>query len=309
LPQPFPFSVLRSFKLLFLVSCISGCGYFDTEEVMVPAYIYVPSLAMEVNPDGSEGDSAQLFLDAWISSGGVLLGTIGMPALIPVQKSGPTTIDIEAGVARSGQYDTRVKYPFIQGYTTIVDLQPGELDTITPMFSYLPSAEFLFIQDWDSKNGRFISHPNNPDSSDTVIAASDGRALIPGKNSGKLVMKSSSSAYAMITRFDANPAYTLKGFNSPVYLELDYNTNLPLDVYLYYPDQNVPGFYKATGGIELKPTNQGVNNGWNRIYIDFTLETAGLPVQTTYQVYIGVRNDSHITPDVWFDNIKFVRFK
>ena len=290
---------------LLLLAAISACSLLETDLAPAPAYVYVPSVTfytdtIDKSDKNYEGANTSRIKDAWLyNSGGLLGAAIGLPALVPVQVNGADSIDlrVEAGVLRSGQDDQRIPYPLMQPYTRRIRLIPGRVDTIYPDFTYYRTRQFAFIEDFDRPGFRFAINPHYRYPGDTVMAVNDARALAPG-NSGMFAISRNNTRFQILT----TDQYVLPGMNLPVFLELDYHTNLPLEVGYYYDDPKL-GPSAADSVISLYP-----NSSWNKVYVSLNEEIA--PHQqagsTAFKFYIGVYNPDSIEPAVFIDNIKLV---
>jgi hypothetical protein len=225
---------------------------------------------------------------------------VGLPSLLPVQKQGSTKITVDAGVIISGQDNQRTPYPLVQSYIEIRDLKPGVIDTIVPVFKYLPNISAKFIEDYDRIGRSFKIYETFYVPGDTIRPVNDDHTLRPGNFSGKVELAPSNQKMLLIT----NDEYELPGGGSPVYLEIDYNSNLPLDIGYYYQDP-------LTGA---NPQPQSVvqtyaSNGWKKLYINLTNETAPRRDGTKYKIYIGIFNENNIAPSIYIDNIKLLCLK
>lgn len=290
-------------SLFFILA--GSCGIVNEDEVMVPGYICVDSFTYVTNSDNSQGANSHAFNDMWISSGGIVLGALGTPALLPVQKSGPTEIRIDAGISNTGQDNSRLAYPFVASYDNIIDLKPGVIDTIRPVFKYLAGTGFKFIEDFDRLTRAFEFNSKVAGlyvEGDTVVPvdkATDKNAWRSDGFSGKIVMPSTQSRAQLITK----ELYELAGAGAPAFIEIDYKTNVPLDI----------GYYFFEPGGSTSANNSVVyaypNEKWKKLYVDLTNEVSARKVGTKYYIYIGIDNMDLITPEVYIDNIKLVYFK
>ncbi len=288
---------LNYILILFFCFTISACSMIGEEAVMVPSYVCVPSYSFQTDSN-TQGYNSEGFNDMWISNEGILLGTIGLPSLIPVQSVGPTEIRIDAGISVTGQTGVRTAYPFMATHTEVRNLQAGVIDTFVPVFRYLPGTDFKFIEDYDRATRAFKVNPSYYLPGDTVIPVNDGRAWRIGNNSGKIEIASGHQQLQLISG-----EYELVGQGSPVYLEIDYKSNLNLDIG-YYFDNAIDGTSGALSVIQTYPTEK-----WKKLYIDLTNEVATRRAGSKFIIYIAIVNVQNIVPDIYIDNVKLVGFK
>ncbi|MES2780911.1 MAG: hypothetical protein V4651_13550 [Bacteroidota bacterium] len=293
----------KPITFLGILSVLASCGMVGEDAATVPAYICVPSYTFitdtsSFNQGIYQGANSEKFLDMWISDAGLLLGNVGLPSLIPIQKTGAAQIWVEAGITITGQDEKRQSYPLVSQHIETRNLKPGVIDTLYPVFKYLPNIEFKFIEDYD-RPGSFLNiNPSYKAAGDTVRKINDQNAWRAGKYSGKIEIDPSHQILQLISS-----EYELPRSGSPVYLEIDYKSNLPLDIGYYYQDPSL-GASTANSVVQTFP-----NSEWKKLYINLTDEVATRKVGTLYIIYIGVYNSDNIVPDVYIDNVKLVCLK
>jgi hypothetical protein len=275
------------------VSLFSQCKIFDNE-VIVPSYVYMPSYKFETALDGSQGDSTSKIVDAWVYDNGSIVGSFGIPALIPIQKKGPVEIGVDAGILKTGQDYERMPNPLLTRAYFNIDAQHGKIDTIVPVFKYVPRVKFKFIEDFDRVGLRFTKFFSMP--GDTIVYINSGdSAKTQGKNSGMILLTDSTDYFRLIT----NDPYVLAGRNLPSMLELDYNSDVVLYIGMF---ANLPSGVKQIPLFNAFPTN-----GWNKVYINLSDEVAANPNNTEYKIYIDVyRTKGTPRPRIIIDNVKLI---
>lgn len=272
-----------------------SCSILGEEAVKVPAYICIPSYTFK--PDTTnQGSVSEGFNDMWISRNGTLLGGIGLPSLIPIQSEGETAISIDAGINVTGQNEVRVPYPLTATFTKQVVLEPGQIDTIYPEFKYVSNARFYFIDDYDRLSRTFKFNTLYSQAGDTLRPVNDGNAWLPGRYSVKVDVPATREIVQLVTE-----AFQVRGAGAPVFLEIDYQSNLNLDIGYYYrePGGSVSNVMSV---VQTFPTN-GI---WKKMYIDFSDEFSTRLAGTEYIFYIGFINIEKVVPDVYLDNIKLI---
>jgi hypothetical protein len=225
-------SVQKILFVVFLCLSLASCGIVNEDEVMVPAYICVPSFTFVTDTSNVQGANSQAFNDMWISDAGIVLGAIGTPALLPIQRSGPTEIRVDAGISNTGQDNSRLAYPFVASYVQVRDLRPGMIDTIKPVFKYLEGTGFKFIEDFDRITRTFEINPSYKEAGDTILAVNDKNSWRTNTYSGKLDFPATQNIFQIITA----EQYVLTGGGAPAFIEIDYKSNLPLQVGYYYKE-------------------------------------------------------------------------
>lgn len=289
----------NSFVFISSLLLLGSCSMVGEDAVTVPAYIYIPGYTFTTD-SLNEGSNYNKFTDMWISDDGKLVGAIGLPSLLPIQKQGLTKVRVDAGIILTGQDNQRAPYPFIQSYVETRDLKPGVIDTVIPKFEYLPNIDAKFIEDYDRVGRAFKIYEGYYAPGDTIIPDNGDKALRPGSFSGRIELAPSHQTMLLIT----NVEYELTSGGPPVYLEIDYNSNLPLDIGYYHRDP------KTTEGAKLESVIQTFpSTGWKKLYINLTNEVAPRASDTKYMIYIGIFNQDNIVPSIYIDNVKLLCLK
>lgn len=286
---------LLFYSLCAIALTCSQCKVFDNE-VVVPGYVYIPSVKFETPGDNSKGDSTSKITDVWIYNNGSLEGTIGLPALIPINKNGRTEIGIDAGILRSGQNNERIPYALATREYFQVDLAPNKVDTLRPVFKYSGACDFKMVEDFDKIGFRFDYTLKL--AGDTVLPITGDSALNPKKKSGLVMIGTQTDVFSITT----SEFYPLTGFGTPVFLEMDYNTDAILYIGLIVRDGR-------TGDITTTPVyNAFATNGWNKVYIDLAQEVSARPQGSTFKIYINVKKGVGTpSPKIILDNIKLIQ--
>ncbi|MGH1336652.1 MAG: hypothetical protein ACRBFS_11035 [Aureispira sp.] len=276
----------------------SAC--FKDEAPGEPAYIRVESIQLAVDTNGSEGAATSAITDAWISVDGQQLGASTFPATFPVildENLSTNSIRVQAGIKKNGITTTRVAYPFYEAIIATEDLKPGDVLTINPTVNYDARAVIEVVDDFENPNQPIftVDLDNNPNTE--IVSQSDD--VRTGNYSGRITIDAnnlectvaSSSRYSNLTGISA----------TPVYIEMDYKTNVPIQIGLmaHYPT-STDAIYK--GGVR---DSKGV---WRKIYFEFTTEAFGSNAPEYSVLLRAIRTPSVDVPEVLIDNIKLVHF-
>jgi hypothetical protein len=290
---------MKKYHLIFILGIVSltlsQCKVFDND-VIVPGYVYVPEYKFVTPGDNSQGDSSSKIVDVWIYNQGSLEGAIGFPALIPIAKNGPTEIGLDAGVLRTGQNNERIPYPLLTREYFTVDLKPNQVDTLRPVFKYNSSCVFKMVEDFDRAGFRFDYNLKLP--GDTVLPISGDSAINKNKKSGLIRISAATDIFSLTT----TEFYSLAGFGTPCFLELDYNTDAILFIGLIVKNG-------SSGDITTVPVyNAFPTDGWKKAYIDLTQEVSAKPQGSTFKIYINVNKGAGTpSPKIILDNIKLIQ--
>ncbi len=300
------------FKIIILVFSVTtiftSCSFLETTPVKIPAYIYVPKIGFSTLNNGqiTQGDSSSKFIDVWIYDNGNLLGNIGLPAIIPDQKNGLSEIEFDAGIMKSGQDEDRIPYPFTQRVIYAnKKLLPNVTDTFYPDFKYLPEVKFSINEGFEVAGTAmsFTYDTLNTTHGVSIVKVKDSTNLIPsirlGKYSGKIDMPPSSQIRILSSEFFKETLDPTIG--SPVYLEIDYKSNLNISIEMWSFDQNA-----NLNRIPELITNPTTN--WNKVYVCLDQDIIGTKSGTLFQLTLSIYNNTDVQQATFIDNIKLIHF-
>jgi hypothetical protein len=210
-----------------------------------------------------------------------------LPATFPVLKEGSNVIQIKPGIMVNGIVGTRAYYPFYQPCEINSNLVKGQTDTIYPSVSYY-AGKIQWIEDFETGGvtlARFGS-------SDTVIqkVATSG-IVFEGNYSGAIYLDNVKDYFLAVSNVD----YNFPKGNSPVFLEMNYKTNINLQIGVYANNTKVEI-------ISLHPIDY-----WNKIYINLTPTINEYSNVSSFKVYFEVAKGTDIAAsETFLDNIKLL---
>lgn len=284
------------YSLLWILSIFMSCSLTDSDDV-TPSFIDVSSVT--VATEQGQGSGSHDIDDLWLAVDGIIVGLRQVPASIPVLKNAisPTELTFFAGVRRNGTNIDAIQYPFYEPIVETVDLVEGETYNLDLDFKYRPNTQFVFVESFDNSNN--FTQDEDEDPMTSFVSSSDdpfeGFASGLGKvNAEHTIMEVATSASFSDLPFN----------NSPIYLEMNYRSNLTLNVGLIGSLGTTPikNYY-----LFLKPTG----NDWNKIYIDITNEIA-LSNLSSYKLVFGIEYNEEDTDGgegfLNLDNVKLIHF-
>jgi len=288
--------------LLCTLCYLSACDIINPAED-IPAYIQVDNFELTTNLI-TQGSNRHQINDVWAFVGGEALGVFELPANIPVLATGDQTITLFAGIRENGLRSTPVIYPFYERYETIVNLVPEQTTIISPTITY-HAGNSLFEVIEDFEDSRLTLRSTTPNTLGRTTATAQ---ILEGTASGQILLNTNTRV-ELTSRATFTDLPTTEGL--PVYLEMDYRTNVELEVGLV--------------GISTDPLNpiESVSykvilcplSDWNKVYINFQedLEVSQLEAyRLAFRASIedtGCGNSNRTNPEVLLDNIKLIRFQ
>lgn len=292
-------------KMMRWLGCCLGAamlwqGCIKDTNPPIPAYIYVEDIIFELRDTAREGTASQLFPDAWITVDGQLIGVDNLPCLLPVildETKTTHTIKIRPGILNNGISNKRIDYTLIVPYEESRQLQPGKIDTFRAYVHYDSSAVIRQLEDFEGV-GLAFSEDVDENTATKLVRYTDD--VFEGNYSGRLLVDSANVECTVATAARYSGLQP-SGTAFPVYLEMNYKSDLPIQVGLvaYYSNGSSETVYK--GGVNARST-------WNKIYFDFTTEIYSKNA-SSYTFFFRVQNSDNLAnPLVLIDNVKLLHF-
>lgn len=278
---------------VLLLAMLSSCS---KQAVEVPAYLYLDSPRLLAKADKSQGYPSGIVENYYLFSVGDFRGLYGLGARVPLQLSSPTQIRVTPAVRYNGMADQWVAYPFFADFDTTIAFKPEQVDTLRPTFRYLENTAFPLIEDYDGSGLTFEYNTQYKQVGDTLVRDNSAGAWKPGDYSGRVQLNSgvAGSFLELYSKVYSNwPMFT------PIYLELDYKSNIPVVVGLYASNSN--GDVSKFPMYVLNPKED-----WNRLYLDMQPEINKRGAGMQYRVYLSFDRGEVSNPSAWIDNIKVV---
>ncbi len=251
----------------------------------IPSYLSVSNIDLVTNLD--QGKNTHKIIDIWLYVNDQFQGAYELPAVIPLLHKDTNNIKMFAGIKDNGIASTRVRYHFYKSFEKNVFLVEDSIVNIQPSFRYTDNA----IVEYEN----FEGVGTNIDT--TLKSEIDFEVKTENGNS---------FAYAHLTgnylKFEASTDdfENLPQQGSPVYLELDYQSNHTALIGAYI---NNPTSVINKDLVWISPKEED----WNKIYINMTKTVSEALGNNSIKFYINVfRTDT--TKEAWikFDNLKII---
>ncbi len=291
---------IKLFYYLLLLLLLASCDIINPEEAL-PSFIQVNEFQLTTN-ETTQGSNSHQITDVWAFVNGEALGVFELPATIPILATGIQNITLLAGIRENGLRSTPVIYPLYDRYETSLDLVPEEIILVTPTVEYISTSVFVLIENFESNTIRFEGLNNA-----TINQVTNPIQVLFGNGAGSIPLIEEIAEVTSIATFIDLPT----SGGTPVYLELDYRTNVELEI-------GLTGFNVSTA----TPTQATIYNvilcpidDWNKVYVNFQ-ELLELSQLDGYKLaFRASTNDTGCggtptnTPEVLLDNIKLIRFQ
>ena len=270
--------------LLFISICLFSCDKNENIQE-IPSYLSVSEINLVTN--SNQGSNTHKITDIWLYVNDQFAGAYELPATVPLLHKDTNNIKIFAGIKDNGISSTRVRYHFYKSFEKNVFLVEDSIVNIQPSFRYTDNAIIEFEN--------FEGVGTNIDT--TLNSEVDFEINTENENN---------FAYANITgdflKFEAatDDFENLPQQGSPVYLELDYQSNHTALIGAYI---NNPTSVINRDLVWISPKEED----WNKIYINMTKTVSEALGNNSIKFYINVfRTDT--TKEAWikFDNLKII---
>lgn len=284
--------ILGSFILVtlsFVVSC--------KQKVTVPAYILIDSLKIK-SIYIKQGSTAASITDVWVYVDGTLNGIYPLPCKFPVALTGEHKISIQPGIKENGLSGTRINYPFYGTFDTTLTIEPEKEYQVNPIVPYRDATKMEYFEDFE--NGGYRLKTSTLNNSDSFYLTDDVNEVFEGKKSAKAVLKPNK-----FMEYATTDSYALPGNGIETYIELNYKTEIDIEV----------GFYQSAGSqvVRYPIVSLYKSDKWKKVYAKITSEVSTQIIKYTgqisnFSVYVKAENAESVNKTVLFDNIKLVRF-
>ncbi len=286
--------------LLSLVA-ISSCDVINPEE-QVPAYVFFESINFQAGLD--QGTSDQKFPFAEILTGDFNLGIHEVPSRVPILLEGEHTLDVFPGINENGISSFPNTYSPLKFDEITLDLVPGEIDTVVIQATYRDNLSFPIVEPFESELQVFRNDVDGD--AETKIALSDIGAF-EGNRSAQIILTKDHPRIDVAS----NRSSVLPPDGSPVFLEMNYRTELEFAIGVYWNTIGSGQQSSFTNFINPK-------EDWNKVYIslsdifNFIISESGV---TDWQIGISaqlpIENGDFIdeTRNIWIDNIKLIHLQ
>ena len=277
---------IKFFFYTVVISCLLLVSCDKNENIQeIPAYINISEV--ELTTTNNQGVNTHNITDVWVYVNDQFRGTYELPATVPILEKDSTNIKVFAGIKDNGISSTRVRYHFYKSYEEDVFLIEDSTLNILPSFRYTESSTI------ESENFEGVGT-----NIDTTLK-SEIDFIVKTENGNKFAYAILSDSF--LTFEAATDIFEgLPQVGSPVYLEMDYQSNHTALVGAYV---NYDFTVVNKELLWVSPKEEQ----WNKIYINMTKTVSEAIDNNSIKFYVNVfRTDT--TKDAWikFDNLKII---
>lgn len=266
-------------------------GNCSKQAAQIPAYLSIEKIRFQ--PETNQGSTSSNIKYAFLYINDEFIGGYELPIdRIPILTTGQADVLIRAGIKVNGIATNPDEYPPYSDFQTSVNFAVEETTIIDPVVKYKDNIRFAINEDFDSENHKF---QNDLDDDPETKIEIDGDGAFEGK-SAKIKLNSDHNEIIVGTDFFD----VLPNNNTPVWLEVDYKTDIPVIFGLAGVD--------VVNNFEQFP-EFGINSNenWNKIYFDLSLY-ANLPEYLQFQLFFGASLAGE-EGEILLDNIKLLYFE
>lgn len=277
---------------LMLVACMA-C---TKEKATIPTYITLHSAS--VVPYQSSGSVSQEVSDVWVYQYPEAIGTFELPATVPIIHKEEERLILRGGVRENNIPFSRVEYPFWLPDTMYFQFQADKDLSYKPTFKYVPDTMLTLPLNETFENQSIdFQLFNSGLAADTASLIRFHNSAFEGNYAGYVAFNDTNSLFEIVNI----TGFSLPRFNTPIWLEMAYQTTLNFKVGVvihYLNDLQVQAF-------EL-PINK--DSQWHHLYVNLTPVVYKAQPGSTFQFYLfanGQRQNHFLA----LDNIRILYFK
>ncbi|MDR1006866.1 MAG: hypothetical protein LBL74_08420 [Bacteroidales bacterium] len=292
--------------LVCLLLLFASCDNFEGDQ-QIPAYIKVKGFNLVDNPalsyNQNTGFLTSDIADVWVTANSDTATAYQLRNgdwLIPILHKGNTRIVLQAGVLLNGIRGTRIPYPFYTPEVLNIDLTEGEITDLDVVdIKYDADLTVVpFYEDFEDSYLDMITA--SPDTIQHLFKITD--SVCSESFAGAMYMNASDVEYKVVSKDSINYTNTSLG---GIYLELDYNCNIPLNIGLY-GKHVTSNQYLYMPAIRLNPNEA---EGYKKIYMNLTKAWDQLGQPPYFKLYFQPANPNKLNNGwIHLDNIKIVHF-
>jgi len=275
---------------IFVIVLLSfaACDVINPDEP-IPAYIKLEDF--NVSSGSSQGSADSKITDGYLYINNEFLGVYELSKTIPIIASGETDIFVDPGIKENGIAATPNIYPFFKRFSTSVNLEAGEVTTITPETSYNSEATFAYIEDFEITNSVDFDADG-----DSLNAA---QIITTGAYEGRSIRFSVDEDVPR-AEVATSEKFFLPTDGGLTYLELNYKNDAFLQVGLIG--------YQQSSGVPIKYVKITLNprDTWNKIYINLTDDLIQSDLFNYQLLFIGNLPAGGASANFYLDNIKLI---
>lgn len=298
------------------ILAFSGCKKFQGD-VTVPAYLHLDRMVVvpqaqnapssEAGFYNSDIDAVQLICYFEGDSSETTLGTFQLPCTVPILRHGTMKyLHVYPVVKQNGISSTRIYYV----YYNKVELNNVKVsaDSLTNLGTY-DSLQHLWTLPTTYRTRNQISvltedyfEPTTFSShfdSTVVWVTNDPDGACTGQGYGMVHVPDSLSTL----NFYINDEFSIP--NSTVYLEMNYQTDVELQLNMIGFEVSSNGSATSKGIMALNPTTDG---RWKKIYINLTRTWSQFNYNTPFSLYFQAVNPDGIEANIKLDNVKILSY-
>ena len=282
-------------RTLLLITCFFLLLSCDREALRAPVPWWVAVPEVTLNSSISGDAQSHKFTELWVYVDSIFMGAYPIPGDIPIlSDQDQVTLELFVGIRNNGQSTAPILYPLMQRYTLDLMLTGGGT-TILPAFTYRSDVQVAFFENFEIGN---LFREDLDLDLETSLQISNSTDLFNRAARGVLTADHHTLEVASAFEIDGLPSN-----GTPIYLELDYLSEVPLAVGIrgIGSGNQASTIYK----IALFPTDFR-----DKIYLDFAPEVQQFNTDR-FQLTFLARFDENLASDsqfVMLDNIKLLHF-
>lgn len=286
--------------VILVLPAILSCEKFEGPQT-IPSYISVDTFILDPNNQLELGYTSLNVSDVWVYVDDQIIGAFELPALrIPILVEGVHKLTLVPGIKNNGMSGTRAPYYFLEpdidtAFVFIIDT----IKKVIPHVRYYNTTIPVWLEDFDDESNSLQPSPD----SDTILQFLQYEPVnsLYGNFSGRGVVDRQHTVLEVASFSEEGIGLELPTNSSPVFLEMQYNIDIPIYVGLFIIQTNVQ--INRHPIVVLNPT-YGV---WKKVYVNLTPTVSDNYNADYFNVFIRAELPSSMDSAVLlFDNFKLL---
>jgi hypothetical protein len=250
--------------LLLIFATFISCEKFEGTQTM-PSYIRVDTFKLVNNSQLELGFLSHSITDVWVYVDDQIIGAFELPALrIPVLLEGKHKLTLVPGIKYNGISGTRGPYYFLEpdidtGFVFYID----SIIKVNPVVKYYNSTYAAWLEDFDDASNSLQPSPDS-DTSLQFLTYEPADTIMFGNASGIGYVDAKHPILEVASYNEEVPGIKLPKTSPPIFLEMQYNTDIPIVVGLFIIETGVQITRHPI--LVINPSG-GV---WKKIYVNMT---------------------------------------
>lgn len=272
---------------------VASCNLINPDEP-VPAYLKGNNIVVNTTP--FQGSSSHKIIDLYVFVDNQAAGCHPTGSTFPLLYEGTHDFIFSAGISVNGIAASRGIYPFYKSYAVSLQLIPGTITEIHPVFEYTDNAIFKWSENFDNPSSGIGFISTTSAGADMVFLPAGSTDIFEGSNSGLIQLTGSLPGFDV----ESSLSFTLPKNNKAIFLELNYRCTASFEI-------GLTANYALSGSQRWYAVTVNPKGEWNKLYVNLASGPAEHTNASDFKLYLkGSLSDGLSSAVYLFDNLKVI---